>query len=108
MPTLIVVDMQESFIFRSDHFPIYNKTIDAVKKEIIDAMRRNDFIVFVEYCYESRSKGMFNRFTSRFEPSLKELTDLVANYPNKVFAYKNENDGGEEVYEALYYYNISK
>lgn len=108
MSTLVVVDMQQSFIFRHDQFPGYGKTIDAVKEEIIAAKNRNDYIVFVEYCYESRSRQMFNKFSSRYEPTMHELLDLVANYPNKVFCYKKQNDGGEEVVEALYYYNIAK
>ncbi len=108
MPTLIVVDMQSAFIFRDDNFPGYGKTIDAVKKEIVAAIKRNDYIVFVEYCYESRRKEMFNRFSSRFYPTMNEITDLVSNYPNKIFVYKSSNDGGEEIVSALNYYRISR
>ncbi len=108
MPTLVVVDMQDSFIFRNESFPGYGRTIDAVKQEILAAIKRNDYIVFVEYCYESRRKGMFNTFPSRFAPTMNELTDLVFSYPKKVFVYKSTNDGGEEVVAALNYYGISR
>jgi len=109
MPTLIIIDMQPDFIYRHEQFPGYGKTIDAVKEEIVAAKKRNDYIVFVEYCSESRStRGMFNRFPSKHAPTLPELLDLTANYPNKVFAYKKTNDGGEEVVAALNYYAISK
>lgn len=108
MATLIVIDMQSSFIFRENSFPNYGKTIDAVKEEILAAKKRNDYIVFVEYCYEARSRQKFNRFPSRNEPTMSELLDLVSNYSNKIFCYKKLNDGGEEVVDALYYYNIPK
>jgi len=106
--TLLVIDMQQSFIFRHEQFPRYGQTIDAVKEEIIAAKKREDFIVFVEFCTESRRKEKFNKYPSRIAPTLGELTNLTINYFNKIFVYKKSCDGGAEVLSALKHYQIPK
>ncbi len=108
MATLLVIDMQQSFIFRHEQFPRYGATIDAVKVEIEAAKKRGDFIVFVEFCTESRRKEKFNKYPSRVAPTLQELTNLTINYFNKIFVYKKSCDGGAEVLSALKHYQIPK
>ncbi len=108
MATLLVIDMQNSFIFRHDQFPRYGSTIDAVKEEIMAAMKRKDFIIFVEFCVTSRSKEKFNKYPSRVSPTLSELTNLTINYLNKIFVYKSACDGGAEVLSALKHFQIPK
>lgn len=82
--TLVVIDMQPSFLEEYNVFELENLT-NTIKREIRSAMRLKCGIVFVE----------FNGFTSTI-PELKKLTN---NYPLSSVCTKYDISGASELYD---------
>lgn len=106
-PTLVVIDMQDRFIWRTSFFRSYNETIDKVKKLILAAIENNQHIIFVEFSVESfNTLGPFGKAPCKTHPTLKELTRLVEDYLHVTYVYKTHRSGGVEILEAVKALNI--
>jgi nicotinamidase-related amidase len=93
MKFLIVIDMQP-------YFAAANKpeTIQAVLEQIRAAKQAGDYIVIVEYDYDSlRAVGAKHGEI----PTHKEILDEVEGYEKYVICFKRNDDGGKEIVDAL-------
>lgn len=84
---LIIIDMQVEFEASNDE-----RTLKAIKREIVRSMGRGEWIFFVEF----ENRGDTQPF----------LTDLVATYDKITYLIKNQNDGSDEIINELDYLNI--
>lgn len=95
---LIVIDMQECFVWRN-HNKEYDDAIDNVAREIKAAVGRNEYILFVEMY--SRRHEIYSNRPCTGSPTLWELRELVRDYDKIIYVYKIGNDGGDEIIQTL-------
>ena len=93
--TLIVIDCQDYFLKNG----IGDIVLPGVKKQIKDAIRRNDHIVFVEFV--DNAKSYYDKKSNRDDPTNYELLELVKGYNKVHFVYKNISDGGNRIVKVL-------
>lgn len=100
--TLVVIDMQDRFVWRSSFFKSYGEAIEGVRKLILKAIKNNQHIIFVEFSYEAfAERGAYGKSPCSKWPTLQELTRLVDGYPHVTFVYKAHQGGGAEIMEAV-------
>lgn len=85
--TLLIIDMQEEFESACDP-----RVIRACRREIHEATKRGDGILYVEYEGDT--------------PVLPDLTMLTDGYPHAFTCVKVNDDGSQEVNAAVWNYDL--
>lgn len=80
---LLIIDMQETFSASQNI-----ETIEACKKEILQAIEQQEYIFFVEWENEGSTD--------------KRLTSLARGYKKSYYIYKRQDSGAKEIMSKVY------
>lgn len=97
--TLVVIDMQDRFVNRGN--AKYAECIDGVARQIVNAKRRNDHIIIVEFDDKMANKTTFSKVGSKDWPTVGSINRLLQNYSKRHYVFKKTQDGGAEVLKTL-------
>lgn len=96
---LLIIDMQTKFL---EPEAVYQPIINTTLNEIYNARVRNDYILIVEYDYNTRITGMINGVVgSVTESTHQSIIGAVSGYPHLSFVFKKEMGGGSEVQQTM-------